>query len=806
MFRNYFAAALRNLARNRLYAGINIVGLSVGFAAAILMALYVRAEFNYDTFLPGYDRVFSVAEIYHPPGAAPLLIDATLPNIAAAMKFDYTAIDTIARLAKGRADLRVGAIEAPDGIAWVDPGFFKVMPFAVIAGDPNTTLARPDGIVLTRTAARKYFGRDAVIGESIEIDRAHRMQVGAVIEDIPSNSHLAEQIFASGLAPFSPLTTADHTDRGNLGDTVYTYFRLAPGAAVDPIRGDMAAFLDRHDIGPQSKLHLTPPALELIVVPLRDIHLRPAALAALTPRENKETLLALAATGALIVLIAAINYITLMTARSTKRAVEVGIRKVVGAPRRSLVIQFIGESLLYVVIATVVAVACVELAIPQFNAYASANLAFAYWRDPYLLGALAALVITVGVLAGLYPALVLSSFQPNSVLKGGPLRSVGAGAVRTTLVIVQFAMLIGIILMTATIYRQTRFALTDTLRVPADQILVVYGACNDAIQHQIRSLPGVRGAACNAPGNIGHVLVRRADGTDLAFSRTFVDVDYLELYGLRPLSGRFFNHSNGTDSVSPGAPDTFQPNVVINDTARQQLGFRSPAEALGKTVSWIRGRDLSSAPLPSTIIGVAPDFLVTASRAKIDPEIYLVDRSVLDTLNVNLVGAKIPETVASIDRLWKEHNASRPISRVFLDQLMESQYTDVIRQGVMFAVFSGLAVLLACIGLFGLAAFATERRMKEIGIRKAMGANSSDIVRLFAWEFSQPVLWANLLAWPIAYYCAHRWLNGFAYHIDLKLWMFLAAGGIALLIALFTVSGQAFLAARAQPVTALRYE
>jgi putative ABC transport system permease protein len=285
VFRNYLMAALRNLARNRLYAGINIVGLSVGFTAAILMALFVRSEFNYDTFFPGHDRVFNITEVYHPPGGSPLLIDATLPNVAAPMKLDYPSIDTIARLAQSGADLRVGAIEALDNISWADPDFFKVMPLPVIAGDPIATLARPDGIVLTRSMARKYFGRDDPTGETIELDRAHRMQVGAVIEDIPANSHLAAQIFASGLASFSPFAIAENADRGNWGDTVYTYFRLVPGASVDPIRDDMAAFLERHAIGPQMQRHLTPPALELIVVPLPGIHWRPAALANDAPSE-----------------------------------------------------------------------------------------------------------------------------------------------------------------------------------------------------------------------------------------------------------------------------------------------------------------------------------------------------------------------------------------------------------------------------------------------------------------------------------------------------------------------------------------
>ena len=236
MFRNYMMAALRNLARNRLYTGINIVGLSVGFTAAILMALLYDPS---SITTPSFRAMIvssALLKFTIPPGGAPLRIDAALPNIAALLKVDYPAIDTIARLAQGGGDLRVGAIEAPDGITWADPDIFKVMPFPAIAGDPSATLARPDGIVLTRAAARKYFGRDAPLGETIEIDRAHPMQVGAVIEDIPANSHLAAQIFASGLASFSPLTIADRADRGNYGDNAFTYFRLAPGASVDPIR------------------------------------------------------------------------------------------------------------------------------------------------------------------------------------------------------------------------------------------------------------------------------------------------------------------------------------------------------------------------------------------------------------------------------------------------------------------------------------------------------------------------------------------------------------------------------------------
>jgi putative ABC transport system permease protein len=351
-------------------------------------------------------------------------------------------------------------------------------------------------------------------------------------------------------------------------------------------------------------------------------------------------------------------------------------------------------------------------------------------------------------------------------------------------------------------------ALNDSLRVPTDQILLVPGACDEASRQQIQDLPGVRAAACDARDHVSHVFVQRIDGTKLAFSRTYVDFGYLELYGLRPLAGRFFENSYGADSVSPDATGSFQPNVVINETALQQLGFQRPADAVGKSIFWIRGANLRAPPLPLTIIGVAPDFSPTASREKIDPVIYLVDRSTLYMLNVKLDGRKIPETLASIDRVWKEFNASRPISRVFLNQIMQCQYMDVIRQGVIFAVFSALALFLACIGLFGLAAFATERRTKEIGIRKAMGPTPPTLCGCLPGSFRSRCYGPTCLPGPlpIAYYCANRWLNGFAYHVDLEVWMFLAAGGIALVIALFTVSGHTFLAARAKPVTALRYE
>jgi putative ABC transport system permease protein len=338
---NHLVAAIRRLARNKLHTWINVGGLALGFAAAILIALFVRHELTYDRFIPHREQVFRLAETYYRPAAPPLLVDATLPQLAALLKADFPQVEAVARLQNQRVALRAGHVENSERIEWADPDFFKVMPLPVLAGNPNAALARPDGVVLTSSMARKYFGDAAVLGKTLELD-GQPMRVGAVIEDLPSNSHLDLQLLASGRASFSLLARFDRED--TYTDSPLTYFRLRPGAAIGPLAAELPVFLSRHGI--KQPANTGAPLLALRVTPLAGIHLQPAGLGAMKPSTSMTSLFALSAVATLIVLIATINYVNLMTAGAVKRSVEIGVRKAVGAPRRSLMVQFVGESML----------------------------------------------------------------------------------------------------------------------------------------------------------------------------------------------------------------------------------------------------------------------------------------------------------------------------------------------------------------------------------------------------------------------------------------------------------------------------
>src|SRR5665213_623775 len=494
MFRNYLAAALRNLARNRLYAIINVVGLAVGFAAAILVALYVHHELNFEEFIPGYQRIYRISMAQTAPDAGSNAVEDFRADLAPQLKLKFPQIEAITRLSNtfGGENLRRGNVETlEDRFYWADPNVFDVLPLAAIAGDLKTALQRPDGLVLTRRMARKYFGRDLPLGETIQINRHITMQVTAVLADLPSNTHLNTEVFAS--AKSIPYPAGMNTYRA------YTYLRLAPGASADTLRQGMKQFGDQQ----AAKLNLVEKRITFAMprVPIAAIHLREPGAFAMTPAGDPRALRAIAVVGVLILAIASINFVNLMTARAARRATEVGVRKVAGGRRRDLLIQFMSESLLYATLGMLLAVTAVELLLlPQLNALLDRNMAFDYWHWP-LLGELAAAVLVVGLLAGIYPAMVLSAYRPTAVLAGGKTPASGSGRLRQSLVIVQFAILIGLAVATGVIYRQTIFGLQQGLRFDKEQLLAIQMPLGDceaaALRTEIDRLPGVRASACS---------------------------------------------------------------------------------------------------------------------------------------------------------------------------------------------------------------------------------------------------------------------------------------------------------------------
>ena len=812
MFRSYVVAALRNLARNRLYAGINIIGLAAGFAAAILIALFIRDELSFDRFWPGYQRVNLVVMDMRLQGIAPWRIDAAPGNLPALLKPKLPADTVMTRVTIQSRVLRHGLIEANESVMWVDPDFFSVLQFQAAGGDLGTAVRQPDSIVLSRRLARKYFGDRNPLGQTLELDRQHPLRVTAVVENVPANSHFDGDAFASGLTSYSPLAQFDADPAASLlrglGGEYSVYLRLPEGFQPAIVQNA----LSRAAKQTLDFLKATGWNLTLRAVPLAEVHLSPPS-GSLKPRGQRTLLYSIALVGALIVLVAGINFVVLMTARAGRRAAEIGVRKASGARFRDLAAQFIGESVVYCLIAMLIALALVELSLPLFNDFLQRDIAFGYsphaGSDLGFLGALLALAALTGIGAGFYPAVVLSRFRPVTVLKGTGSLQVGGGRVRQILVVCQFAVLITLILATVVIYRQVQFALNEGMRLDKDQALTIETNCIGPFVAEVRRLPGVRGVACSESlpvhGRSISSAVRAPTGADITVSNVAVEPGFLELYGLRPIAGRFFSRDREGKLRIESPDDTFMGPVVINETAVRQLGYASPQAAVGQTLRHSPGPHQTRTDV-STIIGVMPDFPNSSVHEPVDPQVCYPGSGQFLLASVKLTGRQIPETLAAIDQLWKHLGEPRPIQRVFVDRYVQDQYAGDIKQGQMFAGFALVALFIACLGLFGLSAFTAERRTKEIGIRKAMGAGRGEMVRMLLWQFTRPVLWANLLAWPAGYFVMSRWLHSFAYRIDLAVWMFVVAGGVAISIAWLTVSLHAFAVARARPVEALRYE
>jgi len=824
VFRNYIAAALRNLARNRLYAAISIGGLAIGMAAAILTGLYVRDELSFDSFMPEHDKAYVVIWEIDLPSSAPIVEDWTQSFLARTMILDFKEVQAAARLNLYTQPIGVrrGEVEALETIGWSDPDLFRILHPPTLAGDPVAALNRPDGAVITRAMARKYFGQDAPIGQVLTLNRTVPLRIGAVLYDLPPTSHLTYQIFASGLNASSPLRlTGKATEtRGAFGVGVRTYLHLPDAAAAARINAAMPAFVQRHLANADGKMALGIKG-SYRLIPVTDLHLYPLKGTSLVNgygQGSRGALLALAAIAGLILCAGSVNFINLMTGRAARRAVEVGVRKAAGARRRDLVLQFIGEALIYALIALVFAVALVEFVGPQMTGIVGRPLAVDLWRDPLALAACLALSIAVGVLTGAYPALVQSSFSPATVLKGVLPQTSGSAAIRAALTTLQFAVLIGLILAIIVIARQTRYALNDGLNIDKSMMVTMdisppppvsppgpgdlpKPLCRDAFPDQVRGLPGVAGAACSRSNvlDVGSTswVVETPTG-QIGMDITSIDHGFFELYGLRPVAGRFFSSRHPEDESSAARP--YEPRaVVINESAARALGYARPDQAVGHTLH-------PQGEPQILIIGVAPDITFDLTHPGTHPATYALATPALDTLNIKLTGRDVPGTLQAIDAAWRATGSVRPPRRRFVDDYLQTIYLSIIQQGRLLDVLCGVAVLLAGLGVFGLASFTVERRTKEIGVRKAMGASRTDVARLLLWSFSRPVLWANLIAWPLAWWALERWLEGFSRHIALQPWMFIAAALAALAVALATVLTHTLRVASAKPVGALRYE
>jgi putative ABC transport system permease protein len=803
MFRNYLAAAFRNFARNEVYAGLTVAGLAIGFAAAILIALFVRDELTWDHFVPGYKDIYQVTITVRTTTLAPeeaSMLNAWTGQLLQA-RFPEARVARASPPYAGRILVRHGQVRAAESdFWWVDPSYFRIFRMPAIAGDPASALDRPDAVVLARTTARRYFGRDAPIGETLLVD-THPMQVAAVIADPPSNTDLSSAIYASSLAPFSAINLEEKSSPvGDLSFSTETFLQLPSPAAAARIRTTLPAFYAREMPPPPALVASSGVTVTPHLIPLSSMHLR-GSIQFGRDIGDAQVVIGIALVGVLIVAVAAINFVIMMTARANRRAVEVGVRKAAGARRGDLVVQFLSETMIYVAVAMLAAVALAELTLPAVDGFLGRTISFDYLRDPWLAVGIPGVAAATGVAAGLYPALVLSAFKPAAVLRGA-VGAVGSGRVRQALVVAQFGVLIGLMVVTATIARQVLFGLDQVGRVDGDRVVVGSALpCEGGFRDAVAALPGVNAAVCANGSAIGqgrNIVPLRSGERRVDAEEIPVNFGLFELYRIQPLAGRLFSRDHPVDAHNPDPSGS--ESVILNETAVRKFGLGSAGAAIGKTVYWDAHRS-------GQVIGVVPDFSFDTVRLPVAAAFFFVGgRDNLDTLNVRLNSGDAPATVRAIDAAWDRLGGGEPLVLSSLSQMTLKAYGDLIDEGVAVAVASALAVAIACLGLFALSAFSAEQRRTEIGVRKAMGAGVGDVLRLMLWSFTRAVLLANLIAWPVAWWLMSRWLDGFAYHAPLGVLTFIGASLLAVLIAWATVAVQSLVAARIRPADALRYE
>ena len=804
MLKNFFKIALRNLLKFKAYSFINIFGLAIGIAACIMILLFINDELSYDRNNEKAEQIYRVHTVASLAGNESNLAVSPAP-LGETLVRDYPEVIQYTRLMPNRTML----IRYKDNVFneanfyWADSTIFDVFTIPFIQGDPKTALAQPHSIVLTEKLAKKYFGNEDPMDKIMNFEDGTPYTVKGVVKDCPHNVHFHYDMFASmaslGLGD-TPFWVANN---------FHTYILLKKGVPGSELAAKLPAFVEKY-AGPQlrdlfqtsyEEIKKSGSRYEFHMQPLTDIHLTSHLDYELEPNSDIKYVYIFSVIAVFLLLIACINFMNLSTARSMLRAKEVGIRKVLGSNKSQLIKQFLTESILMTFIAVVVAIALVEIFLPSFNSLAGKELHTAYFNNFFAIPALLIAIIVVGLIAGSYPAFFLSSFKPVTVLKG-KLNGGGGSWLRSGLVVFQFAISIVLFIGTFIVYGQLRYVQEKNLGFDKDHVLVITRAWalenqTQTFKDELKKNSHIISASNTGslPGKAFGQTVFRPEGTQSSqqyiLSVMATDYDFAETLKLNLLQGRYFSKDFAADSQV----------VVLNESAVKHLGLQNP---VGKRVV-LPGRTPEQNVF-YTVIGVIKDFHFESLHQKIRPLAIFLERGQTAFLPVRLSSGDVSESVSFIESEWKKFVPNKPFEYFFLDDDFNNLYEAEQKTGEIFTVFSVLAIFIACLGLFGLAAFTAERRTKEIGIRKVLGSSISGIVVLLSRDFTKWVLLANVIAWPLAYYFMGAWLQNFAYRIDPGLGIFLMAAIAAFIIALFTVSFQAVKVAIANPIKALRSE
>ena len=814
MLRNYLKVALRNLLRFKTYSFINIAGLAIGIACCLLILLYIKNELSYDRFNKKADRIYRINQDLK-FGTTELALPVVPDLMGPLLKQDFPQVEEYARIYNWGGKKLVkkeNNFNTEMETAYVDSTFFKVFTFKTVAGNTNKVLNEPNTVVITESIAKKYFNTADAVGKFIETTDNGRTlyKVTAVIKDMPYNSHFRFDFLF-------PMQNLDY-DWGNLvSSNFHTYLLLKKGINYKDFENNLETFNKKY-VYPyaQRYLHITKEEfdragnkLKYSLIPLTDIHLYSKRIQEISPAGTIQYVYIFSAVALFIMLIGCINFMNLSTARSANRAREVGIRKVLGTGKRDLIYQFLTESILTAFIAVILAVAIVYNVLPFFNNLSGKELNTSNLYSSSILIFLVPLPFIVGLIAGSYPAFFLSRFNPVQIIKGKLSTGSKSGGLRSVLVVFQFATSIILITGTIIIYKQLNYIQNTNLGYQKDQVLIIHDAYNlrnnlDAFKNEMLNIPGVISGTISGFLPIPSyrnftVFYKKADQiaeSGLTMQRWEIDYDYLKTLGIKLIKGRNFSPKFGSDSSS----------IILNEAAVNQLGYNLSGEPkdnpLNNPVYTWEAHDRI---MKYNIIGVVKNFHFESFHQNIGPLCFILKGST-GLISFKVSASKIPAIIREAETKWKRMAAGMPFSYKFLDDSFNEVYKAEHRVGIIALSFSTLAIIVACLGLFGLATFLAEQKTKEIGVRKVLGASVPSILLMLSNEFIKWIVIANIIAWPVAYYFMNKWLQEFAYRIDINWWLFTIAGSIALIIALLTVSIQAIKAATANPVESLRYE
>jgi putative ABC transport system permease protein len=824
MWRHYLSIAARGIVRHRLYSAINIASLAVGLTCVIFVVLFVRDELSYDTWIPDTQNLYRVELTLDVPDRGPLPM-AVLPYpMPAAMRADIPAVTAATLLYSWTVTLTSGDRQFSQNLDVVDPDFFQIIRLPLVEGDPASVFHQPESVVLTQSAAREYFGNADPVGRTLTAagncgsqDAACpqvSLRVTGVVRDLPHNTQLIGDAFIPTTSLANPVPQSMRQDW--FAQNGWGYVRLAKGVAPEVVAAAMAPIFDKY-VTPvlrrySNTLLTGSQVCHLHLTPFTQVHLTSSHWKFnQTAPGSWATVYGVAVIGILTLLVACFNFMNLTTARATLRAREIALRKVLGAGRGQLIQQFLGEAVLVALLSLMLALALAEVLLPRFDDFLQRPLALHYTAEWRLLLLLAGIAVVTGLVSCSYPALLLSRLRPVAGLRAGDATPLRSGGLRNVLVVLQFAVSVGLGIAAGVIFRQIGYARTLELGFQHSDVVVVnnsgMGDKQDAFARALRADPGVAAVGLSdyvpfATGQSVSAIQLPGQPGLFTINTTVIDPDYPMVYGIPLIAGRVLAADRGGDrlhgiGIPGGDPLNEGRNLLVNVAAARQLGF-SPQQAVGQTILYNHSH--------TRIVGVLADAKLQGAREPVVPMIYVYVPSFPMALSVRLRPGRIPQTLSFIDRTWHAFMPSVAVSRAFLDGGFEQLYGADEREGAMFGVFVVIAILIGCLGLYGLAVFTAERRTKEIGIRKISGASTTDIVRLMLWRISVPVLIANLIAWPVSYVYLRHWLDGYAYRIALSPVYFLAGGAVALLIAWATVYGNTLRLARASPVHALRYE